>query len=78
MRHLVVLFHKRIIANLVATASLHIILAAGLTRLSPAVQNAFAFSRLTTSWRLVFFLFKKAQGFCQRILHIFARDADVV
>ena len=77
-RHLVVLFDKRTTANLVATASLRIILAAGLTRLSAAVQSTFPFSRLMTSRHLVFFLFKKAQGFRQSILPIFSRDADVV
>ena len=77
-RHLMVLFDKRTTANLVATASLHIILAAGLTRLSAAVQSTFAFSTPTTSRHLVFFLVKKAQSFRQRILHIFSRDVEVV
>jgi len=45
MRHLMVLFDKRTTANLLPTASLHIILgiytAAGLTKLSAAASGAF-------------------------------------
>ena len=46
MRHLMVLFDNGTVTNLLAAASLHIILAmftaAGLTRLSPTVQGPLA------------------------------------